>query len=373
MQKEKHVKASTRKTKSGKVVRVRAYSAKYDASDEVKKSLTRKKGAGDELKTKVAENTPYGFSKKEWDAWYDWDMQDDADNPEALKVEKALIAQMGKRAYNRYVNECVDSYTPKGSTKAYKSFAERFPVKETPAPKKEKPQVQETTPPANGRNVAEKSKTESWRHVSRVDGKFVRPLSENAHKFLQAIKDQGVKLPKGFSYNDILRHEDQDSFTSSSAKDIKELVRQVKSKKWEAHSFDKDGKKHTAYISPDKSMRVIVRGTGAKQDATFFATAPLPEDVRYRAEYRAAKTSKKSVSVDSILGKLSKPNKAGERSVALNTMRRHQLIGALQEGGWSLSHKSESDANTYMLFTKGKKSIAVNTGSGEFFDDVIVR
>lgn len=52
MQKEKKVRAYTRKTKSGKTVSVKAHTAKYDAAEEARKAFASKKGAGEEVKEK---------------------------------------------------------------------------------------------------------------------------------------------------------------------------------------------------------------------------------------------------------------------------------------------------------------------------------
>lgn len=48
MKKEKQVKSYQRRTKSGKVVTVRAHTAKYDAAEKAKEAA-KKKGAGDEI------------------------------------------------------------------------------------------------------------------------------------------------------------------------------------------------------------------------------------------------------------------------------------------------------------------------------------
>lgn len=52
MRKEKVVKSYQRKTKSGKVVTVKAHKVEYDASDK-SKSTTKKKGSGKELEEKM--------------------------------------------------------------------------------------------------------------------------------------------------------------------------------------------------------------------------------------------------------------------------------------------------------------------------------
>lgn len=56
MQKEKRVKSYTRRTKSGKMVTVKAHTAKYDAADMAKEAL-KKKGAGGELEKRYESRT----------------------------------------------------------------------------------------------------------------------------------------------------------------------------------------------------------------------------------------------------------------------------------------------------------------------------
>ena len=51
MKKEKQVKSYQRRTKSGKVVTVKAHTAKYDAAEKAKEAA-KKKGAGKELEDK---------------------------------------------------------------------------------------------------------------------------------------------------------------------------------------------------------------------------------------------------------------------------------------------------------------------------------
>lgn len=69
MKKEKQVKSYQRRTKSGKVITVKAHSAEYDASEKIKE-LLKKKGAGhafEELKKKKATQLeiPFDFKPKE--------------------------------------------------------------------------------------------------------------------------------------------------------------------------------------------------------------------------------------------------------------------------------------------------------------------
>ena len=130
MQKEKKVRAYTRKTKSGKTVSVKAHTAKYDAAEEMRKALAKKAGAGDELvKTKEVvkeevEDNGLGFTADEYKAWDHWDMVDDPKHAKALKVRKALIERMGRSAYKKYEDEMSDSYSARGHLKGFKGLGD---------------------------------------------------------------------------------------------------------------------------------------------------------------------------------------------------------------------------------------------------------
>ena len=139
MKKEKQVKTYTRRTKSGKTVIVKAHTAKYDASD--KRETAKRKGAGDELAKRKSVTEEPAFTADDYKAWYHWDAEDDPKNKSALKVEKALIKQMGRKAYNKYFDELTDNYSARGHLSAFKKLGmPNKPVKkETPkvSPRKE--------------------------------------------------------------------------------------------------------------------------------------------------------------------------------------------------------------------------------------------
>lgn len=124
MKKEKKVRTYQRRTKTGKLVTVKQHTAKYDAAEKAKEML-KKKGAGDELSAKkktkpVSSAGELGFSQADFKAWYHWDQENDPKNPAALKVEKALKAKMGAKAYRKFFNDMSDSYSPRGHLKAYR-------------------------------------------------------------------------------------------------------------------------------------------------------------------------------------------------------------------------------------------------------------
>lgn len=202
MKKEKQIKTHQRRTKGGKTVIVRAHKAKYDAAEELKKSLTKKKGAGDELesrRSKVEDVSPdLGFTDAEYKEWYHWDQEGDPKNKTALKVEKALIAKMGKRAYNKYFNDLSDSYSARGHTKAYKSLVAEHT--ETPTPKTPK-----TTKSA-------KSSSDTIEHYDQFNNKHVGKKVGKPFKFKDDVTSydaQFVTDGKG-RYGYVLKEEGSD-------------------------------------------------------------------------------------------------------------------------------------------------------------------
>lgn len=128
MKKEKTVRTYQRRTKSGKMVTVREHKASYDAAEEARKAATKKAGAGSELSKKKAikEENPLGFSEADYKEWYHWDMENDANNEAALRVEKALTKSMGKKAYNKYLEDMSNSYTARGHKKAHQSLLDEY-------------------------------------------------------------------------------------------------------------------------------------------------------------------------------------------------------------------------------------------------------
>lgn len=57
MKKEKQVRSYKRRTKSGKIITVKAHTAKYDAADEKAKGTSKKEGAGKELEERKKKST----------------------------------------------------------------------------------------------------------------------------------------------------------------------------------------------------------------------------------------------------------------------------------------------------------------------------
>ena len=128
MKKEKQVRTYQRKTKSGKVVVVRAHKAKYDAAEDLKKSITKKKGSGlevESLKNEGAEN-PFGVETddfKEWYAFNDWDLPKKEWPDTVRRVDKSLVSGMGKKSYDEFCAKVDESWTARGYRRALKELS----------------------------------------------------------------------------------------------------------------------------------------------------------------------------------------------------------------------------------------------------------
>lgn len=128
MKKEKQIKSYTRRTKSGKTVTVRAHSAKYDAADDLVKSLLKKKGSGKEFElavdTKgvdklVNEMADSGrlivpVSKEEFRAWYH-----EPDSIAGKAAGKKLRSLLGSKEYKKLDEAASSGYSTKGHSKLY--------------------------------------------------------------------------------------------------------------------------------------------------------------------------------------------------------------------------------------------------------------
>lgn len=128
MKKEKQIRSYTRRTKSGKTVTVRAHSAKYDAADDLVKSLLKKKGSGKEFElavdTKgvdklVNEMADSGrlivpVSKEEFRAWYH-----EPDSIAGKAAGKKLRSVLGSKEYKKLDETASSGYSTKGHSKLY--------------------------------------------------------------------------------------------------------------------------------------------------------------------------------------------------------------------------------------------------------------
>lgn len=165
MKKEKQVKSYQRRTKSGKVVTVKAHTAKYDAAEKAKEAA-KKKGAGKELEDKFGkkkmpdpnlsmneylDELKKGNSKKESEV-KEAAKKESKKNPEGKKdttnksnisgqaftaaefkewyhgtgsaadkkVAKALRAQLGRSGYRKFEDEAINNYSSRGHLSMFK-------------------------------------------------------------------------------------------------------------------------------------------------------------------------------------------------------------------------------------------------------------
>lgn len=170
MKKEKKIKTYQRKTKSGKMVTVKAHTAKYDAAEK-QKETAKKKGAGTELEekkksfkqleipfdfgdekkvleevkeqeepkkkvrtvgtgtngpkpkkkettkkeTSAKESSEPAFTAAEFKEWYRG-----TGSAADKKVAKALRAQLGRAGYRKLEDEAIDSYSSRGHLSMFK-------------------------------------------------------------------------------------------------------------------------------------------------------------------------------------------------------------------------------------------------------------
>lgn len=183
MKKEKQVKSYQRRTKSGKMVTVRAHTASYEAAERANEMAT-KKGAGKELEDKMknrkeptqldipfkfdenkikkeekevmkkdekkpkeekttkaktvkpksnaatkvsskSSSTGSGISKEAYKAWYhfnDWDSPRRSWPKEVRETDSALRKQMGKKAYDKYCSDIDSSYSSRGHLREFKKI-----------------------------------------------------------------------------------------------------------------------------------------------------------------------------------------------------------------------------------------------------------
>lgn len=336
MQKTKTVRAHKRKTAKGKTVTVKQHTAKYDAAAEARRAFLSDSRAGSELQALRERPTTHGISAEDYQEWYHWDTEADPQNPAALRVREALVRKMGPEGYRAYEEKMTNSYSKKGHEKGFLGLEKELKPKPNP----------------------------TWEHTTKLPRKHSaeRPLSNRGAANLAGITNSGLKMPKGFRYCDEGQSDDYDSFVATDKRAIGALQRQIAAKRWKSHQ--NEGTTH--YYSPDKTIHVVVNGDRAS--------------VFYRASARelftpAPKTVKPSqipVSYRITPSTLPKKNPMGtviKRSAA----RRKGLFKYLPMQGWKLTNTVKSDTNTYGLFEKGGRTIAVNTGQDPFYDEVIIQ
>lgn len=115
MKKEKQVKAYQRKTKSGKVVTVKAHTAKYDSAEEKAKAVAKKEGAGEEFDRYRATRGLNPFHFRDWYNFNDWDLPKEK-WPETVKAADSHIrmALGSTKAYDDYCSKIDKTWKENG-------------------------------------------------------------------------------------------------------------------------------------------------------------------------------------------------------------------------------------------------------------------
>lgn len=117
MKKEKQVRSYKRRTKSGKIITVKAHTAKYEAADEKAKEVSKKEGAGKELeeRKKKPVQLEIPFSKEEEKKVLDEVPKEDAktQEKEAKRLNKKVASLEKKLRDLKYVHSGLKRTDPK--------------------------------------------------------------------------------------------------------------------------------------------------------------------------------------------------------------------------------------------------------------------
>lgn len=261
MQKTKTVRTYKRKTKSGKTVTVKQHTAKYDAAEAARKAFLKDSRAGSEYAS-IKDMPMHGISADDFKEWYHWDLDDDPNNEAALRVKEALVKKLGKKGYQDYEDKMTDSYTRRGHLSAFKKLEGML---------KPKPNT-------------------TYEHTTKLPRKHSaeRPLSDRGAKNLEGIQGKGLKMPKGFKYNDEQHSDDYDSFVATDKRAINALKKQIAGKRWKKVEAE-DGSVH--FHSPDKSVHVVVNDQRA---AIFYRENPVTAKPKKEVAQVAPKGSSKT-------------------------------------------------------------------------------
>lgn len=144
MKKEKQVKSYQRRTKSGKVVTVRAHTAKYDAAEKAKEAA-KKKGAGDEIgKVKGIKDIESYLREHPLDKMQEMmsDMLDDA------RAGKASYGELAKMIH-------ADGKDASFLRKSHNKYAEQYGLNKIGGPKKSTKKARPVGSGTMGQNLKE--------------------------------------------------------------------------------------------------------------------------------------------------------------------------------------------------------------------------
>lgn len=378
MKKEKQIKTHQRRTKGGKTVIVRAHKAKYDAAEELKKSLAKKKGAGDELESRKKQapiETPdLGFTDADFKEWYHWDQEGDPKNKAALKVEKALIAKMGKRGYNKYFDEMSDGYSARGHAKAYKSLVAEHT--ETPTPKTPKTETSKSKKMSEG----EKAADYFYKGTTKRTGDGRNP-DYSAENFERASKNLGIPPMKLAKY---LLDEDPDV-----GKKLKRIVGEkeyieelsygdvglaIMNGEWKkSKKVSKDNPVETEVMYKGKKVKAIDFGPVSAKEEKALSGRLSPKETDDFLSGKPGAISPKPATLKDVMGvKLPRANKFGESSVEMSAKQRNAAIEKALNSGWKVESSNEYSSGKWMLLTNGEHTMSIHTGRDKIFNDVVI-
>ena len=349
MKKEKTVKAYTRKTKSGKSVQVRQHTASYESADEMaKQALKNKKGAGDELKAakkKIVEENPLGFSADDYKEWYHWDMENDANNEAALRVEKALTKKMGKKAYNKYFEDMTNSYSARGHKKAHQALLDEYTAQQ----KKQDVESAKTAKDL-ARSAKEKAAKAKASKVKTKENKSIKaPKNEsqeqrdarwNRGEFTDEEKSIAITVydlsgsknnlhPKlsAWAKKEIKRMDDERA-AKVDTKILKGLDRDVVSKLATLQGKKKLSKEDEAFIDKHVAPSGLIRGTKV---SAFDAISAHKKE----AKQSPVKTEKAEPKTKAKTPKKVKTSKVSKPKAPLTSLQKHAINALYNRPGWT--------------------------------------
>ena len=195
MKKEKQVRTYQRKTKSGKVVVVRAHKAKYDAAEDLKESITKKKGSGLEMESLKNEGVENPFSVemddfKEWYAFNDWDIPKKEWPVAVRRVDKALVSGMGKKSYDDFCTKVDESWTARGYRRAMKDLSA---LSKSPVAKQS---VSDAAKSRRAINISDEVDANGSKSYSKEEGSAMLKRIQKAgfNKYMQSVFYDGYKF-----------------------------------------------------------------------------------------------------------------------------------------------------------------------------------
>lgn len=222
MKKEKKIRTYQRRTKSGKTITVRAHTASYEASEK-NKEVTKKKGAGDELKKKKSVvPADLGFTADEFKIW-----ANDLDAKEAKRIDKILVKKYGEKAVQKLADEI-----NAGNSRTYKAVFARLSSEKPKESKKDRVVDDFLSGKDVSKQLTEKKSSRKTTKVGKGEyqtGMKVanKKLSAKEQKLVDKILDENKgELDKGYLeafYPEVSKKVHEAVMKAQSAKSLPEI------------------------------------------------------------------------------------------------------------------------------------------------------